>query len=241
MVKKKRIFLIVFLVILLVAFLAVYLNRDLIFAIKDGVSYDSETLEKMAEENRIKTDEVLKSVGIETVNPLTSEEIEKLQNGEITAEEAAEKIVGVSNAPAGNSNGSGDVAPSTPQTGDSSDEDTKIREADRKIAVLVGKIYVLKAEFESELSGLESQIISQYTSLPEEERTYSSKVKLGRSALSQANSLEANCDSQMEAILTELKTELVAAQRDASLISSIRSAYEEEKKIKKSYYLSKYL
>ena len=244
MKKKTKVILIVLLVIVLAAAVAAYLNRDLFAIVKDSVSYDNETLEKMVEENQVKTDETLKSIGIESVNPLTEEDLEKLQSGEMTEEEAAEKVVGISGSGSAKPDGSGEQTnsenskPGQPENGT---DGGKKQETDQNVARLVGKMYVLKAKFESELSGLESWVISQYVALPESERTYSAKVKLGRQALDKANSLEANCDSQVNAILNDMETELKNAGMDTSSVDSIRSAYENEKKITKSYYLSKYL
>ena len=46
-----------------------------------------------------------------------------------------------------------------------------------------------------------------------------------------------NSDAQVAAILNELKTQLQAANADTSIIGKIREAYENEKTLKKAYYM----
>ena len=52
--------------------------------------------------------------------------------------------------------------------------------------------------------------------------------------------MERECDSQVEAILSELKVLLKQAGRDESLVEFIRSAYDSEKSAMKSSLISKY-
>lgn len=94
MKKITKILLIALIVVILVAAAFAYANRSWIAVIINGVSNDNETLEKMVEENRKNTDETLKAIGIQEINPLSDDDIRRLKNGEMSEEEAVEKVLG---------------------------------------------------------------------------------------------------------------------------------------------------
>ena len=52
--------------------------------------------------------------------------------------------------------------------------------------------------------------------------------------------LEKTCDSEVDKVVTELEKKLKELKGDLGIIQTIRNAYEEEKELKKSYYLSLY-
>lgn len=56
--------------------------------------------------------------------------------------------------------------------------------------------------------------------------------------LKSAATLESQADSEVDALLAELKSKLEAIGADTSIISTMRDSYENEKTLKKSYYLS---
>lgn len=56
--------------------------------------------------------------------------------------------------------------------------------------------------------------------------------------LKTAATLESEADSKVESLLSELKSKLVSLGADTSIISTMRDSYENEKRLKKSYYLS---
>ena len=56
----------------------------------------------------------------------------------------------------------------------------------------------------------------------------------------QINSLEAQCDGEVEAIIAQLTKELKDINADTSIIKSIRKAYNSEKSLKKAYYINQY-
>lgn len=242
MKKITKILLIALIVVILAAAAFLYANRSLITVIIDGMSYDGETLEKMVAENKEKTDETLKAIGIQEINPLSDEDVARLKNGDMSEEEAIDKILGKNAENPENSQNSEKPPETKPEAppSDKDDQAAKQQAANEKVANLVGNMYVLKARFESELADLESWIISEYMALPDEQRTYASKVKLGRQALAKANELEASCDSQVNRILSDMESALKDADMDTSCVGAIRSAYESEKEVTKSYYISKY-
>ena len=83
----------------------------------------------------------------------------------------------------------------------------------------------------------EKQAKAEYGALSPEQRE-KQKNSLASKYIGLAGSLEANCDSQMEAILSRIQKHLKENGGDTSLVKEIRKVYENEKALKKSYYMS---
>ena len=108
---------------------------------------------------------------------------------------------------------------------------------DAELAAMVGEIYALRTSFVGQLDGLLQQAKAEYGALSPEQRE-KQKNSLASKYIGLAGSLEANCDSQMEAILSRIQKHLKENGGDTSLVKEIRKVYENEKALKKSYYMS---
>lgn len=269
MKRKHKILISVLLVFFIVCSVLVYLNFDFLVMLKNGFSYSKSDLEQMKSKNEEETKEVLKTIGISSIRPLTTEETKELSDGNITEKDAIDLVLGKKtldeiknkdiseqntdnknedlpskpseNAPPGENNdkeqGKGDNTLSNNQ----SESKTSVDEANEEISELIGKMYVLKGQFEGELAGVESWTLSQYRALTKEQKkSTAAKMEIGNQALAKALSLEKSCDAQVEQILSQIKYLLEKTNQDTSLVNSIRSAYNNEKQLMKSYYISTY-
>ena len=108
---------------------------------------------------------------------------------------------------------------------------------DAQLAAMVGEIYALRASFVGQLDGLLQQAKAEYSTLSPEQRE-KQKSSLASKYIGLAGSLESSCDSQMEAILSRIQKHLKETGGDTSLVKEIRRVYENEKALKKSYYMS---
>ncbi len=154
------------------------------------------------------------------------EEEEAIRKGELTVEEAIERILSES----GSTQSTGD------STGSQSDESTESEsssttDASAIVSEYTVKLYGLKAVYLGQIGNLIDQAKADY-------KNGTSASTLMSTYLGKAASLESEADSEVEALLSELKGELEAIDGDTSIISTMRSSYENEKKLKKSYYLS---
>lgn len=113
-------------------------------------------------------------------------------------------------------------------------------DADKRIAELVTKMYVLKADYTGAVEGVVSSMKADYSKLPAEQRTKSAKQSIAAGYMSKINAMEAQCDAQVNAIVTELRQILKENGRDMSLADAIVSTYASEKENTKAYYLSTY-
>lgn len=111
---------------------------------------------------------------------------------------------------------------------------------DEQIASLITRMYVLKAEYEGKVAGIVDQMKADYSKLPAEQRTKAAKSSIATEYMGVINQMEAQCDGQVDLVVTELRTLLKDNGRDTSLADTIVSTYATEKENTKAYYLSTY-
>ena len=113
-------------------------------------------------------------------------------------------------------------------------------QVDEKVAELITKMYVLKANYVSQIEGLVSQMKAEYVKLPPEQGTTSAKQSIASGYMAKINAMEAQCDAQVNAVVSELKTLLKNNGRDTALADAIVSTYNAEKENTKAYYINTY-
>ena len=241
--KKRHIFLIILALIVVVVGVFAYINRGNIAAVIHGLTTSTEDLNQKRQESNKKAAEAVKQYGVESIRPLTEEESEKLSKGELTEEEAINLILGKTEETteqAGENTPDKDVSSSGKPDAQQQKQDDKIKEANAEIAQLVGKMYVLKSQFTNEILEVKKWVVKEYQKLkPEEKKSDSIKMKIGRVALDDVAVLEKECDAQVEEILSKITELLTESGQSTDLVKQIRNAYEEEKQLTKSYYISK--
>ena len=124
-----------------------------------------------------------------------------------------------------------DTAPTTPSTNTNVDE---------RVAELITKMYVLKSTYVSQVEGLVGQMKAEYAKLPAEQRTTSAKQSIASGYMSKINAMEAQCDAQVNGVVSELRALLKKSGRDTSLADTIMSTYNAEKENTKAYYINTY-
>ena len=239
--KNKKVSTIIVLVILLIGIATAgyfaYQNRNSIMAVYYMYTNNVDTLEQSKLDTDEKALNAIKEQGIENVRPLTDEETDKLNSGEITEEEALDIILG-------KQEDTGSTDEETPlENNNQSDNTSEVNsEKNTEIAQLVGQMYVLKAKFTNELAGIEDWVISQYRIYVKEygrgNIPYSIKAKVGKAAYAKALKLEADCDKQVNDILSQLTVLLKETGQSTNLVAEIKAAYENEKMLAKTQYMS---
>ncbi len=144
----------------------------------------------------------------------TTEEEEQIRKGQLTVDEAIERIMSESNVSNASQNGSEDV-----------DESSAV------ISEYTVKLYSLKAQYLGEIGNLIENAKAEY-------KNGANTGSLMSEYLGQVASLEKEADSQVSSLLSELQGKLEALGADTSIISTMQSSYENEKTLKKAYYLS---
>lgn len=245
MKKPLKAVLIIISVLLIVCVAIGIWQRENIFAVFDAVKYSQEDISTLLTDNEKIVSEALIEYPELNITDIDGDGIKALEEGKITQEEMIDIVMGktsfkeVMKKKEENKNSEGASAgkeynlPETSGTSSSAGNDN--------VAKIVAKMYILKNSYIGRLDSLIGQAVSEFDALPPEKRTSAAKQRILASKVSRARGLESECNGRVEAVLAELANELKAQGKDLSLVSSIRKAYANEKQLRKSYYISKYL
>lgn len=230
MKRASKVILSIITVLIVVVGLFAVLQWDNIKAIYVAKTHTRAEIEEMLEESSSLARETVSELD---VRELTDEEREAIKNGELGNAEALQRILATEN----------NASPA--ETDNSFDESSTTgsapkRDYDAELAALIGQVYVLEASFSGSIDNLVNSAISEYKALPSEQHTDANKFSIGLKYLRIAGSMESSCDQQMATILSQIESVLVASGGDMKLLDEIKSAYANEKILKKDYYLSLY-
>ena len=119
-------------------------------------------------------------------------------------------------------------------------QDEQSNEHEEKTAELIAKMYALKSRFVGQINGVVASMKAEYSKLPKEQQNMASKTSIANRYLGQISALEAQCDAQVDAIVTELRDVLVKSGQDTSLADAVLAAYNNEKETTKAAYINRY-
>lgn len=263
MKKTGRILLIVLAVLLAAVFLvtgyALVFHMDLVKTVYKGLTMSPEQLETMQVQNRNQEQQAVKDAGLESIT-IDKETEQKILNGEVSQEDIANMLLGqnkeeqnkedpkeqeelpvMSEKPTDKTatqskepeNKESQIPPDKFENKDESEQN-------KQVAELVARMYVLKAQYSSEVEGIVESMKKEYAALDESQRTTSAKTSIVSKYLNTISAMEAQCDAQVNSVVEQLKQVLKDTGQDTTLADSILQAYKNEKEITKSYYISKY-
>ena len=238
MSKKKKIFLWILIAFVVASLALAWCFKDTIKVVISGVTETPEQLQEKKENLDNKQKEALEQAGINNIRPLDETEKEELDKGNITKEEAIEIITGKATLDDIKQNKENEQ---TGQPKQPANESTPVdNSVNEKVAQLIGEIYVLEANFTSQLAGLEAWAINEYESVSKAEKP-AKKKELAAIGFPKLAALEKECDGKVNAILSELAEVLKSSGQSVALVDQIRNAYEEKKIVTKSHYISEYM
>ena len=227
--KRKRIIICsviaaIVIVIAAGAFAVYNWQKNNITALRYVVDYSADEIADQIVDSDKQTQERLSEIAGIPLRPLTKEESKLLAEGEITQEEAVSLITGKTTLEEIQSKKN--PVSEKKNGGNSGDGNSGNRKVD--ISSTLAKIYALEGEFTSSIESLISQAREELGSM--------STADLMRKYSGIAASMENDCDSRMEALLSELG----ASGGDKSIIDEIRDAYENKKSLKKAELISRF-
>ena len=149
----------------------------------------------------------------------------------MTVDEAVSKILSESNVEASDNQNNGSAT--SDKNNGSTGTQSKNSDSSAIISDYAVKLYTLKATYLGEIGNLIDQAKADL-------KNGSGAKELMSNYLSKAASLESEADSKVDALLSELKGKLEAIGADTSVVDTMKSSYESEKTLKKSYYISLY-
>ncbi|MDP4133288.1 MAG: hypothetical protein Q8882_04660 [Bacillota bacterium] len=224
MKKKHKIKSLIFIGIALLIFSLCVWQRENLKALYIYLTNDKEALSMQIEENKNDLEQNLQKYSPSITRDFTLEEEEKIKSGELSVDDAMAEITK-------KSEGSGT------KKGNSANLNKYKGKEDEIIGRYVAKLYSLKAFYIGQLGQVESKAKSEYASLSAAEKKNLTKASFIAKYAGYALKLMGECDSQVNGILSELETELSRVGGDLSVINVIRKSYENEKALRKAYYI----
>ncbi len=230
--KKKTGIIVLSIILILVIGIGVLLWTQInnLNAIKYA-GYSQEERESVLERNQKEIDEKIQEMMIAPLNPLSKEQEEMLQRGELSEKEALQIIMG--NVAGTNKN------PSAIQSGAEKGDKGTDSGAGSRIQELIARVYLLRSSFTGQLDGLVAQAKAEYVA-QKKATGKADKASIAAKYIRKGYALESACDGQIEELLSKISAELKRIDGDMSLVGQIRSAYNAEKSVKKADLLSAY-
>jgi hypothetical protein len=101
-------------------------------------------------------------------------------------------------------------------------------------------MYTLKAYYLGELGSFESELKAQYKDKYGNKKSAGAVADVIQSNMTKAAAMESECDSKVEEVLSNMRSELEAIGASTDIVSVAEDSYVNEKALRKSYYLSLY-
>ena len=236
--KKSKKGLIVFLSILTVVIVGITVfavnQYNNIKAISYMTRYTSKEREVLIRDNSERIDSIMERLPDVNVRPLTDDEEELLNSGEMSEADALNVIMGkdTESNPEIETETVGEDVKATAELKQEDGEDIQSKE---KINELVARVYLLRSNFTGKINSLVEQAKAEFIKCGS-----SNALGLARKYMNLGLGLESECDGQIEIILQELSGELEKSGGDMSIIDDIKTAYDNEKSLKKAELIDKY-
>ncbi len=226
MKRGKRIFLgILFAIIVLAGALCAWQWNNIVAVIKT-FSTTQEQLTEEINQNKQNLETELREKHPTIISDFSAEDEEKIIKGEISVEQAIERL-----------NKKYEEAKKDIKSSNVTKTSAKNAEIDDFIGDKVIELYSLKAYYLGSLGQMEAKVKAEYLALPKEKRTLLGKQELVNKHMGTALSLMNQCDAKVAELLAELESGLKNLGGDTSITKTIKDAYENEKALKKAQYL----
>lgn len=110
----------------------------------------------------------------------------------------------------------------------------------KDVQKLVYSLYSLQSQYIGKLEGIASSTRTRFDALPSEKRNSSMRATMVKATLSQAISLEGQCDERVASILSEMRTVLKKHGMDDTVADNAENYYATQKSLLKAEYMRKY-
>ena len=233
MKKAIKIILVIFLAICLALGWLVYANWNSIEAFIHSLNTTNEDTVKELEKNKQELESFLASEESITVRDLTEEEAKALNEGNLSEEELIGILTGATPEP---------VKTPTPTQKPAEPTPTPTPTSEEIVSQLIAKLYVQKSQYLNKLDEIEENVRNDFIANEDQwETLQAAKQDYLKKYLPVVASWEKNCDDTVYGILDEIRAELKKQGRDDSIVETMEDAYHEEKKLKKTYFINRYM
>ena len=231
MKKATKVVLIVLALLVTAIGAVVIWQWDNIKAVKTSFTHSREDLAVMMAGTYQAIEDATKDMENVTVRDMTEEERTALRAGELSRDELIQRLISKQTPGEEQTVQDGGSAAEPAEQSEPVDPDQQL------LSEYLAEIYVMKDEYTAWLEAKYNEAIDAYNALPEEQRTPEAKYSIGMERMKQALAKEDECDAAMKQIEQKIGALLAKMGRDDSLVKEIQKAYEQEKELKKAYYL----
>ena len=190
-------------------------------------TYGKDGLEQKHQELTEQFHETVLTLPDSNTQILNERDHRKLKEGELTPEQTEEIFAAARERAEDNSK---DIA----------ETEKPITPVYTDIDALIEEFYVLKAKYLTGLERLIRQGKNEWRAKPKSEQTLTARFQMAQKCIDWGTALEAECDAEMELLLSKLESALLANGEDTSMAAEIRRLYEEEKQIKRAMLIEEY-
>lgn len=203
---------------------------DNLSALRYGLTMDQDTLGQRLEENQAALNQAMDDYQIQEYT-FSQEEVNQLADGTVTAQDAAQKLLEQSTAQQPTEK------PSEPARENPAETvpPERVLTPEEEIKELVATMYVLQATYLGKLDAVVQSAIDEYLA---GEQTSANRTRVVYSKISELTAMEKECDGEVAAVVSRLRELLKATGQDDALARQIEAVYQEEKSLKKAYYLN---
>ena len=103
---------------------------------------------------------------------------------------------------------------------------------------LVQQLYAVKGRAEGGLNACIASAKAEYKSLPPEQQTRSRKIAICMSKAGQLSALQASCDSEVNRIVSQMRSVLKANGQSTALADQAMSSYKSQKSARRAALMS---
>lgn len=213
-------------------------QRENLQAVYEAMYYNPEELGNQIQSTKQEVERVLEKYELESIRRLTPEEEELVKKGELSLEEAVERMMPTRNEEEVGRKEEGVESQDIPEAKPETTPQTVSKKESDLVKASTVKMYELQAKYLGLLGELEARGMQALRAIPSDQRTVQKMMSVGMPFVQKGLALESQCDGEVENVLRHLKEELVAIGADYDIVETMRQAYYTEKRLKKAYYLS---
>ncbi len=235
MKKWVKILLIVLIFILIAAAAFSFWQWKNIQSIFVGINETSEEITKRRNENQEELVSDINSYIDSEIREMTDEEKEKIESGEIKAEDVFLQIFEEMQKTTNNKK--------EENAKDSSGKTVEKPTKDEIVLKYMTKLYALQSNYTAKAEVTIAEGKSYYLNLRrnKKEDPATARANTIKHFTPIVRGVEKACNAEVEELVAGLTKELSAIGENTDIVGTIRAAYEKEKQLKLSYYANKYL
>lgn len=241
--KRKMIWLFVILAVVILVGSVVFKHWNSIQALFDSFRYSQEEVVGKLEENKQQLQDYIDKNENIVVRDLTEEEAKALSEGKMTEEEAVKVLTGQDSKEE-------EKEKTPPEKSDEKQPEPEPqpeeKPADTVVSEAIAKLYIQKNHYLGKLDSIEARVKGEYYALVKAENMNKEEMKAAKQQFLKSNistvaAWENECDSVVYGILDEITVALEANNEDTGIVKKLEEAYLNEKRLKKSYFINRYM